>query len=45
MKPVLFSFAHPPQGCADMKEAVEKYADKMILMGHHRSRLVHDRDS
>ena len=33
MKPVLFSFAHPPQGCADMKEAVEKYADKMILMG------------
>ena len=33
MKPVLFSFAHPPQSCADMKEAVEKYADKMILMG------------
>lgn len=32
MKPVLLFFAHPPQGCADMKEAVEKYADKMILM-------------
>ena len=26
MKPVLFSFAHPPQGCADMKEAVEASA-------------------
>lgn len=33
MHPVLFSFAHPPHDCADMAEAVEKYADKMILMG------------
>ena len=33
IKPVLFSFAHPPHGCADMREAVEKYADKMVLMG------------
>ncbi len=33
MHPVLFSFNHPPKGCADMKETVEKYADKMILTG------------
>lgn len=33
MHPVLFSFNHPPKGCASMQEAVEKYADKMILTG------------
>ncbi len=33
MKPVLFSFNHPPRGCANMQEAVEKYADKLILTG------------
>jgi len=33
MNPVLFSFNHPANGCASMQETVEKYADKMILMG------------
>ncbi len=33
IRPVLFSFAHPPHDCADIQVAVEKYADKMILMG------------
>ncbi len=33
MKPVLFSFNHPPKGCATMQECADKYADKMILAG------------
>lgn len=33
MHPVLFSFNHVPYGCESMDEAVEKYADKMILAG------------
>lgn len=33
MRPVAFSFAQPPAGCADFAEAKKKYGDELLLIG------------